>query len=91
MFMQSVSVSEAKDRFSQLVESVDTTHEAVTITRHGRPAVVMLSVDDLEALQETLALLQDPHHLDEVVEADDDIATGRTLSLAEVREQLGHR
>ncbi|MCB8045141.1 type II toxin-antitoxin system Phd/YefM family antitoxin [Microbacterium oxydans] len=30
--------------------------DAVTITRHGRPAVVMLSVDDLEALQETLAL-----------------------------------
>lgn len=91
MSMRSVSVSEAKDRLSQLVESVDTTHEAVTITRHGRPAVVMLSVDDLEALQETLALLQDPHHLDEVAEADVDIADGRTVSLAEVREQLGRR
>ncbi|WP_282848261.1 type II toxin-antitoxin system Phd/YefM family antitoxin [Microbacterium oxydans] len=91
MFVQSESVSEAKDRFSQLVESVDTMHEAVTITRHGRPVVVMLSVDDLKALQETLALLQDPHHLDEVVEADDDIAVGRTWSLAGVREQLGRR
>ncbi|WP_205814448.1 MULTISPECIES: type II toxin-antitoxin system Phd/YefM family antitoxin [unclassified Microbacterium] len=91
MTMQTVSISEAKDRFSQLVESVDTTHEAVTITRHGRPAVVMLSVDDLQALQATLALLQDPQHAEEVAEADADIAAGRTLSLAEVREQLGRR
>ena len=91
MFMQTVSVSEAKDRLSQLVESVDTTHDAVTITRHGRPAVVMLSVDDLEALQETLALLQDSRHTEEVAEADADIAAGRTLSLAEVREQLARR
>lgn len=89
MAMQTVSVSEAKDRLSQLVESVDATHDAVTITRHGRPAVVMISVDDLDALQETLALLSDPLHADEVAEADDDIAAGRTLSLAEVREQLG--
>ncbi|MGV2902104.1 type II toxin-antitoxin system Phd/YefM family antitoxin [Microbacterium sp. AGC62] len=91
MDVQTISVSEAKDRFSQLVEAVDTTHEAVTITRHGRPAVVMLSVDDLEALQATLALLQDPQHAEEVAEADADIAAGRTLSLAEVREQLARR
>lgn len=89
--MQTVSVSEAKDRLSQLVESIDTTHDAVTITRHGRPAVVMLSVDDLEALQETLALLHDPQHAAEVAEADADIREGRTLSLDEVREQLARR
>ena len=91
MDVQTISVSEAKDRFSQLVESIDTTHEAVTITRHGRPAVVMLSIDDLESLQATLALLQDLHHAEEVAEADADIAAGRTLSLAEVREQLAGR
>lgn len=89
--MQTISVSEAKDKLSQLVESIDTTHNAVTITRHGRPAVVMLSVDDLESLQETLALLHDPEHAPEVQEADADIAAGRTLSLAEVREQLARR
>jgi prevent-host-death family protein len=89
--MQTISVSEAKDKLSQLVESIDATHDAVTITRHGRPAVVMLSVDDLEALQDTLALLGDPQHESEVAEADEDIAQGRTLTLAEVREQLARR
>lgn len=51
----------------------------------------MMSVDDLDSLQETLALLSDPHHAGEVAEADQDIASGRTLSLAEVRAQLGRR
>ena len=89
--MQTISVSEAKARLSHLVEPLDTTHDAVPITRHGRPAVVMLSVDDLEALQETLVLLHDPEHAAEVEEADEDIAEGRTLSLAGVREQLARR
>jgi prevent-host-death family protein len=89
--MKTISVSEAKDKLSQLVESIDTTHDAVMITRHGRPAVVMLSIDDLESLQETLALLHDPQHAAEVEEADDDIAQGRTLSLVEVRDQLARR
>lgn len=89
--MQTISVSEAKDKLSQLVELIDATHDAVTITRHGRPAVVMISIEDLDALQETLAVLSDPDHAEEVAEADDDIAAGRTLSLAEVRAQLSQR
>lgn len=83
-----MSVSEAKDKLSQLVESVEATHDAVVITRHGRAAVALISVDDLDSLQETLRLLADPHHAEEVAEADADIAAGRTLSLDEVREQL---
>ena len=30
------------------------------ITKHGRPAAVMLSIDDLESLEETLQILSDP-------------------------------
>lgn len=86
-----MSVSEAKDKLSTLVESVEATHEAVVITRHGKPAAVLLSPTDLESLNETLALLADPHHRREVSEADADIAAGRTLSLDEVRAQLARR
>jgi antitoxin YefM len=42
------ALSEAKGRLSALVEEADTTHEIVQITRHGRPAAVLLSADDLE-------------------------------------------
>ncbi len=86
--MQIVSVSEAKDKLSTLVEGVESTHSAIVITRHGRPAAVLLSPDDLESLTETVDWLSDPGHRAEISEAEADIKAGRTLSLAEVREQL---
>jgi len=61
------------------------------ITRHGRPAAVLISPDDLDSLQETLAWLSDPDHASEVAEAEEDASSGRMLSLDEVREQLRRR
>lgn len=89
--MRTMSVSEAKDKLSTLVESVEATHEAVVITRHGKPAAILLSPADLESLTETLSWLADPLHRAEVDEAETDIAEGRTLSLDEVRAQLASR
>lgn len=84
-------LSEAKDKLSSLVDGVQATHEAVVITRHGRPAAVLISPDDLDSLQETLAWLSDPDHASEVAEAEGDASSGRMLSLDEVREQLRRR
>ena len=86
-----MSVSEAKDKFSSLVESVETTHDVVEITRHGKPTVVIISREDLDALQATLAWLSDPNHTAEMAEAESDVANGRMLSLEEVRASLAHR
>lgn len=84
-------LSEAKDKLSTLVESVESTHEAVVITRHGRPAAVLISPDDLDSLQETLAWLSDPHHAAELAEAEREARAGTMLTLDEVRAQLGRR
>ena len=52
--MTTMPLTEAKTKLNELVESVVTTHERVTITRHGKPAAVLLSVDDLESIEETM-------------------------------------
>lgn len=86
--VQTVSVSEAKDRLSQLVEAVETTHDAVTITRHGRAAAVLIAAADLQQLTDTVEWLNDPLTAPEVAEAEADIATGRTMSVDEARAAL---
>ncbi len=86
-----MSVTEAKDRLSALVDSVESTHDAIVITRHGKPAAVLISPDDLDSLQETLAWLSDPEHAAEMAEAETDVAEGRMRSLEEVRAQLAAR
>jgi antitoxin YefM len=86
--MQTVPLSEAKDQLSALVEDVQSTHEAVTITRHGRPAAVLMAVDDLESLQETLFWLSQPGIRDDLAEAKREIADGGGLSSDQLRDRL---
>ena len=56
--MEVLSLAEAKDRLSAVVNDVNATHEHYTITRNGRPVAVMLPVDDLAALEETIFWLE---------------------------------
>jgi len=56
--MMVLSLAEAKDRLSAVVNDVTSTHEHYTITRNGRPVAVVLPVDDLEALEETIFWLE---------------------------------
>jgi antitoxin YefM len=87
--MKTVPLSEAKDRLSGLVDEAEATHEMVTITKHGRPAAVLMAADDLESLHETLFWLSQPGYRDDQREAEADEAEGRTLDSAELRRQLG--
>ena len=62
-----------------VLDEVRDTHERVVITRNGRPEVVVLSVSDLEALEETLDLLSTPGALDEIRAAETEIARGEAI------------
>jgi antitoxin YefM len=87
--MTSVPLSEAKDNLSALVEAAETTHEIVTITRHGRPAAVLMSKDDLDSLHETLFWLSQPGTREDIASAEAEAADGRTVSGAALRAEFG--
>jgi len=55
--MTTVPLAEAKNRLSEYDSDVERTHDRVTITRHGRTAAVLVSADDLSALEETVDVL----------------------------------
>ena len=62
--MSMFSALEAKNRLGQIIDAAQ--REPVTITRHGRPAVVVLAVQEYEALlagTSTLIRLQKPSEL----------------------------
>jgi antitoxin YefM len=89
--MQTYPLSEAKTNLSALVDGVENTHEPVTITRHGKPAAVLIAPEDLATLMDTLGWLSDPSHAAEIAEAEAAVEEGHTLSLDEVRAQLAER
>ena len=57
--MTTEALRTVKDRFSQYVDRFEREHERVVVTRNGRPAIVLISTEDLESLEETLAVLSD--------------------------------
>jgi antitoxin YefM len=87
--MTTVSLGEAKDKLSALVDSAETTHDIITITRHGKPAAVLMSTEDLESLQETIFWLSRAQTSSAVTDADDEYATGQTTSLDDLRAEFG--
>jgi antitoxin YefM len=58
--MTVTTLADAKARFSEIVASAEATHERTTVTKNGKPAVVIISAEDLESLEETLAIMSDP-------------------------------
>jgi prevent-host-death family protein len=67
--MTSESLRTIRDRFSEFVQRVQGHHERVVVTRNGIPAAVMINPDDLESLEETIAVLSDSEAVAELVDA----------------------
>jgi prevent-host-death family protein len=81
-------LAEVRDRLSPLVNSVETTHERIVITKNGRPAAVLISYDDLESLQETLEILSEPGIAAEIRDA---LVDPERFSIDDIRRDLEAR
>ena len=57
--MRILPLAEVKAKLSQLVADVAATDEEVTITKNGRATAVLVSHEEFESWQETLAVLSD--------------------------------
>jgi len=75
-----LSLAEVKAHLSELVRRVGGHHERVTVTVHGRPSAVLVAVDDLEALEETIAILSDPEAMESLAASEAEIARGEVVS-----------
>jgi antitoxin YefM len=84
-----VPFTEARARLTELLDDVEMRHEHVVITRKGRPAAVVVSPEEWEAIQETVEVLQDEELLAALRESEEDVEAGRVFSLEEVKRELG--
>ena len=73
---ETLPLAQVKAHLSELVGRVNSQHDRVTVTVHGRPSAVLLSLDDLEALEETIAILSDTDTLRQLATSDAELARG---------------
>ncbi len=82
---------EFKAQLSEVVQRVSTQHEPMTITVHGRPAAVLISVDDLESLEETIAVLSDADLMQQLRESEAERAAGLMESAEDLDQAMQAR
>ncbi len=73
---QTLPLSSVKTHLSALVDRVEAEQERIVVTRNGKAAAVLISTDDLESLEETLAILSDPAAMSALSESRAALARG---------------
>ncbi len=83
--MDAISYSTARANLAKTMDRVCEDHTALIITRKGESSVVMLSLDDYQALEETAYLLRNPTNARRLLQAVDELSSGggQERSLAE--------
>lgn len=89
--MTTMSLAAAEAHLSEVVARVSSRHERVTVTVHGTASAVLLAPEDLEAVEETIAVLGDGALVDQLREPEADIAAGRVDSRADLDEAMARR
>ncbi len=67
--MRTMTLAEARQQFSSVVADVETLSEHVVVTKNGRPAVVIISADEWEEIEETAFWRSVPGIHDDIAEA----------------------
>jgi prevent-host-death family protein len=88
---ETMPLADVKAHLSELVGRVNTHHERVTVTVHGRPSAVLVAVEDLEALEETIAVLSDTEALRQLVASDAELARGEGENLEALTAAMRRR
>lgn len=74
--MDAISYTAARSHLAKTMEQVCEDHSPIIITRSKAPSVVMLSLEDFEALQETAYLLRSPNNARRLIDAVTELEQG---------------
>ncbi len=75
--MDTMTYTTVRANLASTMDRVCNDHEALIITRNGEQAVVMLSLEDFKALEETAYLLRTPTNARRILSAAEQLNAGK--------------
>lgn len=75
--MKTLSYTESRARYAEVLDSVIDDREEVVVTRAGHEPVVIVSLADFESLRETAYLLRSPANARRLLDAMERLESGR--------------
>lgn len=89
--METIPLASAKAKLSEVVDRVEREQDRVTITRNGRPVAMIVSMDDIEGLEETLEILSDKRLMRKIRAGIASVEKGETVPLQNIEARLKSR
>jgi len=77
--MNTITYTSARSKLAQTMEKVCDDHAPVIITRKAARPVIMMSLDDYEALEETAYLLRSPKNARQLLESIAQLEAGKGM------------
>lgn len=77
--MDAITYSAARANLASTMDRVCNDHEALIITRNGQQSVVMLSLEDFQAMEETAYLLRNPANAKRLISAAAQLSAGQGI------------
>ncbi|MEN8180543.1 MAG: type II toxin-antitoxin system prevent-host-death family antitoxin [Pseudomonadota bacterium] len=74
--MDAITYTRARANLAQTIDSVCDNHEPVIITKKNDRSVVMLSLEDFQALEETSYLLRSPSNARRLLDSINELDSG---------------
>jgi antitoxin YefM len=75
--MESISYTAARSNLAKTMEQVCDDHAPIAITRKGEGAVVMISMEDYQSLEETAYLLRSPRNTRRLIDSIAELEAGK--------------
>lgn len=87
--MTTISATNARDNFYNLIEQVSTYGKRIAITNKGETKAILISPEELRSWEVTLEVMNDPEMMEAIRKGDEDIKAGRVVDWEDVKKELG--
>jgi antitoxin YefM len=88
---KTVPVREFRTNLSEFLSDVADRRDHVLVTRNGKPAAMLVPIDEYEALEETAEILSDSATLAAIEAGVAELARDETITLTALRAELAER
>jgi antitoxin YefM len=86
---KNITLKDLRPRLPEVMDEIDKKMDRFIITKRGKPAAMMMAIEDYENLIETLDVLSNAGLMKKIGIAKGDLARGKTRSLEAIEKDMG--
>ena len=86
---KNITLKKLRPNLPKVIQEIDSKMTRFIVTKRGKPAALMMSVEDYESLIETLDVLSNSGLSERIKIAEEELRNGNVRALDEIDEELG--